>query len=146
MAPRCLDAVGQGAGMAEGSRRLQAACRARLWLCPDCHCRVPVAEEVVWWQGTRLLCKHSRASQSGAPRGDDEPEHDARCGATLSDAPAPPSWCQVLCGSRCGRTDAALDLLKQRKPSLPRTTGDQRELLPDSLGTAEGCWVQSESK
>lgn len=31
--------------------------------------------------------------------------------------PAPPSWCQVLCGSRCGRTGAALGLLKQRKES-----------------------------
>lgn len=125
-------------------------CRARLWVCPDWHCRVPVAEEVVWVQGTRLLCRHSRGTKSAAPWGDDKPEvaaeQGARCGATLCDAPAPPSWCQVLCGSGCGCTDAALGLLKERKPSLPRTTGDQRELLSGPLGTAEGCWVQSESK
>lgn len=81
--------------------------------------------------------------------GDDKPEaaaeRGAKCGATLCYAPAPPSWCQVLCGSRCGRTDAPLGFLKERKPSLPRTTGDQRELLSGPLGAAEGCSVQSKS-
>lgn len=42
------------------------------------------------------------ALNPGAPWGDDEPEaaaeHGARCGATLCDAPAPPSWCQVVPG------------------------------------------------
>lgn len=100
-------------------------------------------------RGTRFLCKHSCGTKSGAPWGDDKPEaaaeRGAKCGATLCYAPAPPSWCQVLCGSRCGRTDAPLGFLKERKPSLPRTTGDQRELLSGPLGAAEGCSVQSKS-
>lgn len=84
------------------------------------------------FQGTRLLCRHSHGTKSGAPWRDDKPEaaaeHGARCGATLPDAPAPPSWCQVLSGSRC--TDAPLGLLKQRKGS---------PVCPGWLVTRGGC-------
>lgn len=121
MAPGCPDAVGSGAGVAEGSRD----CRARPWVPPA------LAEELVCLQGTQLLCRHSHGRNTpGAPWWDDKPEaaaeHGARCGATLCDAPAPPSWCQVLCGSRY--TDAPFGLLKQRKgspvcPGWPVTRG-----------------------